>query len=147
MNKMAKNMRNCFPKFAASMRGTAAIEFAFIVPTLALIVVALFDVATIATGRGEMQTASRAAIQYAINGGSDMTVAQTQGLNAWNSEPSDGALSATTSCLCAGSAFDCQTICADNSYPKEYVTVTASGTLGGRMLSHYETITEVVRVR
>ena len=147
MNKMAKNMRNFSQKFAASMHGTAAIEFAFIVPTLALIVVGLFDVATIATGRGEMQTASRAAIQYAINGGSDMSVAQTQGLNAWNSEPSDGALTATTACLCAGSAFDCQTICADNSYPKEYVTVTASGTLGGRMISHYDTITEVVRVR
>ena len=140
-------MCNIFRNFGASMRGTAAIEFAFIVPTLALIVLALFDVATIATGKGEMQTAARAAIQYAIAGGSDMAVAQTQGINAWNGEPADGALSAVSACLCGASAWDCQTICADNSYPKEYVTVSASGTLGGHMIRHKETVTEVVRVR
>jgi Flp pilus assembly protein TadG len=147
MNDRAKTMRNCLPKFAASMRGTAAIEFAFIVPVLALIVLSLADIATIAIGMGEMQTASRAAIQYAIAGGADMAVAQTQGLKAWNSEPADGALTAVSACLCGATATDCQVLCADGSFPNEYVTVTASGTLGGHMISKSETLTEVVRVR
>ena len=147
MNDRANTMRNFLPKFAASMQGTSAIEFAFIVPVLSLIVLSLADVATIAIGMGEMQTASRAAVQYAIAGGADMSVAETQGLNAWNSEPSDGALTAVSACLCGTTATDCQVLCADQSFPNEYVTVTAHGTLGGHMISKYETLTEVVRVR
>jgi Flp pilus assembly protein TadG len=140
-------MRSVFRKFAASMHGTAAIEFAFIVPVLTVIVVTLADVATIAIGVGEMQTAARASVQYAINGGTDMTVARTQGLNAWDSEPSDGALTAVASCSCSGTTHDCQSLCTDSSYPKEYVTVSASGTLHGHMISKKENITQVVRVR
>ena len=140
-------LRKFFPHFTGSRRGTAAIEFAFIVPVLTLIVVTLADVATIAIDMGEMQTAVRAAIQYAIAGGTDMSVAQTQGLNAWNGEPADGAVTATTACLCAGAANDCQVLCADGTYPKEYITVSASGTLSGRMISKHETLSEVVRVR
>jgi len=145
--KTANCLRRSLFHFAASRRGTAAIEFAFIVPALALIVVALADVAAIAVGMGEMQTAVRAAIQYAIAGGTDMTVAQTQGLNAWSGKPADGAVTATAACLCAGAANDCQVLCADGTYPKEYITVSASGTLSGRMISKHESLSEVVRVR
>jgi Flp pilus assembly protein TadG len=145
--KTTDRLRKALLGFVVSGRGTAAIEFAFIVPVLTLIVVTLADVATIAVGMGEMQTAARAAIQYAIAGGTDMTVAQTQGLNAWNSKPSNGAITATLACLCGTTPSDCQVLCADQSYPKEYITVSASGTLSGRMISKNESLTEVVRVR
>jgi Flp pilus assembly protein TadG len=147
MENRAKTMRRLFRKFVTSKQGTAAIEFAIIVPALTVIVVTLADVATIATGMGEMETAARAAIQYAMNGGTDMTVATTQGLNAWDNEPSDGALSAEASCTCSGSAADCETPCSDNSVPEEFVTVTASATMGGSIIRRTENFTEKVRVR
>jgi Flp pilus assembly protein TadG len=147
IEKKAKAMRNFFRKLATSMQGTAAIEFAFIVPVLTVIVVTLADVANIATGVGEMETAARAAVQYAMNGGTDMTVAQTQGLNAWDNEPSDAALSAVASCSCSGVAADCEIPCSDNTVPDEFVTVTASGTMGGSVIKRTENFTQKVRVR
>ena len=147
MSTTGKRFRVLITGFAAARNAASAIEFAIIAPLLALIVITLGDVATIATGVGEMQTAIRASIQYAMNGGLDMTIAQTQGVNAWDSKPANGTLTATTACYCAAAGADCQTPCADNSAPEKVVTVTASGTLGGNTIQRNETITEKVRVR
>ena len=140
-------LREAVTKFVAAGSGTSAIEFAFIAPVLVAIIITLPDVANIGAGIGEMQTAVRASVQYAMYGGTDMTVAQTQGTNAWDNMPSGGTLTASLACSCSGAAADCQTPCADNSAPAMYVTVTATGTLGGKMISKNETVTESVRVR
>jgi Flp pilus assembly protein TadG len=147
MSKIMKQFRDLFTNVVISRKATSAIEFAIIAPVLAAIVIALADVATIATGVGEMQTAIRASIQYAMNGGTDMATAQTQGTNAWDSKPADGTLSATTACFCGAAGSDCQTPCADNTAPQKFITVTASGTLGGNTIKRAESITEKVRVR
>jgi len=144
--RIATRLRDFAFSFAASRRGTAAIEFAFIVPVLAAIVITVADVANIATGRGEMQTAIRASLQYAMNGGTDMTVAQTQGNNSWDGKPSDGTLTATRACYCGNDTHSCTSICGDNTYPTMYVTVTASGTMGGSVIRHLERITGKVRI-
>ncbi len=133
--------------FAKQREGVSAIEFGLIAPILAAIVLGLANIATIATGVGEMQTAVRAAVQYAMNGGTDMTVAQTQGTNAWQSEPSDGSFTATSACFCGTTGSDCQTVCSDNTVPKKFITVTASGSYGTGVLKKSETVTEQVRVR
>ena len=147
MSKMKNRTCQLIAKFAGGRSGTSAIEFGFIAPVLVAIVITLPDVATIAAGIGEMQQAVRASVQYAMNGGTDMTVAQTQGTNAWDNMPSGGTLTASSACLCGSTAADCQTPCADNSAPAMYVTVTATGTLGGKVVTRNETVTEKVRVR
>jgi Flp pilus assembly protein TadG len=147
MQKKLSHMSRIVANFAAARSGTSAIEFAFIAPVLVAIVLTLPDVANIGAGVAEMQTAVRASVQYAMNGGTNMTTAQTQGVNAWDSKPGDGTLNASLACSCSGAAADCQTPCADNTAPAMYVTVTATGTLGGHVIQQSETVTEKVRVR
>ena len=136
---------NSVSGFISTCHGTAAVEFAFIIPILTLIVLTISDVTTIATGVGEMHTAARAAIQYAMNGGTDMTVAKTQTTDAWQSEPADGAMSVIQACTCSGSSHSWSTTCSDGSSPYVFVTATATGTLGGSMIKQSKTITETVR--
>ncbi len=140
-------LRNFATGFARRREGVSAIEFGLILPVLATVVLGLTDIATITTGVGEMQTAVRAAIQYGMDAGTDMSVAQTQGTNAWQSEPSDGSLTATSACYCGSSGSDCHTVCSDSTVPKKFITVTASGTYGSNMIRQKKTVTETVRVR
>lgn len=133
-------------RFLRSKDGTAAIEFALLLPILTVGVLFLSDAVTIGTGASEMQSAVRASIQYAMNGGTDMTVAKNQGILAWADEPSDGNLTVTKACTCGASAGICGTLCADGSDPATYITGVATGTLGGNVLSISKTVTESVRV-
>jgi Flp pilus assembly protein TadG len=133
--------------FRGAQGGSAAVEFALIGPIFATAVVLLSDVANIMVGVGEMETGMRAATQYAMNGGIDMSIAQTQGLQAWDKRPAGGSISATRACLCTGAAADCTVPCADGSIPETYVTVTANGTWTGNMISRTQTLSQKVRQR
>ena len=134
-------------KFLCAHRGSAAIEFGLIAPALLTMVLTVKDITDISVGVGAMQTAMRASIQYAMNGGTDMTVAQTQGTQAWNNMPSGGTLTATKSCTCSGTSHSCTTLCSDNTSPQMYIAVSASATFGGTLISQPESLTETVRVK
>ena len=134
-------------RFSANKSGQSGLEFAFIVPALAVGVLFISDVANIAMGASQMQTAVRTSIQYAMNGGLDMSVAQAQGTQAWVNKPHDGTLSAAQSCKCASAGATCGALCPNGSVPWTYVTVVASGTLGGSMISQTKTVTESVRTQ
>jgi Flp pilus assembly protein TadG len=137
--------RKLVSKFIASHRGNAAVEFAIVVPLLAGIVVTVADVANIGTGVGEMNIAVRAAIQYAMNGGTDMMVAKNQALNAWQNEPSGGTMTVVQSCTCSGASHSCSTTCSDGSSPYVFVTATAKATFHGSMVTQSKTVTEKLR--
>jgi Flp pilus assembly protein TadG len=134
-------------RFAAHSGGAAATEFALIVPVLAGLVVAVDDFANISIGSGEMQTAARSAIQYAMHGGTDMTAAQALGMQAWNNKPSDAAMTVVQACMCGTVASACTAPCPDNSFPLKFVTVTASGTYGGSIYHTTNHLSEKVRLR
>lgn len=127
--------------------GAAAIEFAFLLPVLTVGILSISDVANIAIGESQMQSAVRASIQYAMNGGTDMSVAQTQGTSAWSNKPPSGTLTVTKSCLCGSAAGTCGQLCADGSVPSTYVTAVASATLGGNVISTTKSVTESVRTQ
>jgi Flp pilus assembly protein TadG len=127
--------------------GQSGLEFAFIVPALAVGILFISDVANIAMGASQMQTAVRTSIQYAMNGGSNMTVAQTQGVQAWANMPTSGTLSAAQSWRCGSGAGTAGQLCPDGSVPTSWVTVVASATLGGTMISQPKTVTESVRIQ
>jgi hypothetical protein len=127
--------------------GQSGLEFAFIVPALAVGILFIADVANIAMGASQMQTAVRTSIQYAMNGGQSMSVAQAQGVQAWANKPHDGTLTAAQSCKCGAAGGICGALCPDGSVPWTYVTVVASGTLGGGMITQQKTVTESVRTQ
>src|SRR5215469_12577339 len=109
--------------FRGSNSGIAATEFALVLPFLAAIVITLPDVAQMASGVVQMESAVRASIQYAMGGGSDMAKAQTVGTSAWSDMPNNAQLTASTSCLCNGAAGTCGQACADGTPPQTFVTV------------------------
>ena len=144
---MTRTLRYLLTKFGRDTRGTSAIEFALISPVLIACVVALSDVNNVQFQAANMQTGVRAGIQYALKGGTDSAIMQTQANNAWTNKPSGGTLTATKVCRCAGVAHACDTLCADFTPSQIYMTVTANATLGGNYISIAKTATETVRVR
>ena len=135
-------------RFQRDARGTSAIEFAIIAPLLMAALVGLADVSSIAYGSSNMQTAVRAGIHYAMAGGTDETVAQSQANAAWTRKPADGVVTSGKVCKCAGLVVgDCDAFCPSLLRPEIYITVTATGSLGGNFYSMTQTSSETVRVR
>lgn len=127
--------------------GTAAIEFAMVLPVLATIVVCLPDLSQAVTGVLEMEGAARASVQYAMGGGTDMSAAQTIGMASWTTKPTNAKLTASEACLCNGAGGTCGQVCPDGTNPQTYFTVVASGRMGGSMIYFQKSISRSVRVQ
>jgi hypothetical protein len=82
-----------------------------------------------------------------MHGGTDMGAAQTLGMQAWNNRPPGASMTVVSACLCGAAAGSCTAPCPDNSFPTQFVTVTASGTFGGNVFHTTKTITEKVRLK
>lgn len=136
-----------FRRFLNATGATAAVEFALVLPILASIAVTLPDVGNLASGDMNMEAAVRASAQYAMNGGSDMATARAIGMSSWTSKPDTAALTTSKACLCGAVGATCGQICQDGSLPVTYVTVTASATLGGTVISLPLSTTQVVRIQ
>jgi Flp pilus assembly protein TadG len=136
-------------RFGRNQRGTAAIEFAMILPVLSALIIPLVDVANFAIGVSQMYTTNRSVIQYAMNdaNNADMSAARNLGLASWSGRPADGTLSAVMACQCSALAHDCNTPCPDNNPPQSFVTVTSSATFTGNVFSMHKSVTSEVRVR
>src|SRR5678815_5290249 len=109
-------------RFAKCDSGTSAIEFAAVVPMLAFGTIGISDVANMGMQASDMEGAVRASVQYVMNGGSDMTVARTQGTQAWASKPAGGSINVSMSYYCGAAAGTANTLCADGNVPTAYVT-------------------------
>ncbi len=127
--------------------GTAAVEFGLLAPVLAIMVLGISQVSAILVGSSDMETASRAAIQYVLNGGSDMSVANAAGMQAWDNKPANGTLTSSEYCTCDGVTSPCTQACPDGSAPYEYVSVVTTGELGGSVFYLNRAQTQIARVR
>jgi Flp pilus assembly protein TadG len=142
-----RGIRTLLSRLKTSDGGVAAVEFAMILPVLAVIVISLPDVSQAVTGVIQMENAARASVQYAMGGGNDMSVAHTVGMQSWTIKPTDAVLTGSQSCKCGAAAGTCGQLCADGTNPQTYFTVVASGTLGGSNINFQKTITRSVRVQ
>lgn len=133
-------------RFTRELHASAAIEFAIIVPVLAIIVVMISDASSVAVGASHMETALRSSVQYAMNGGIDMSQAQAVGVQAWQGKPNGSNLTVTSICKCGTAGGICSQICPDGSLPQTFVSAVASASLGGSMIHLQKTLSETVRV-
>ena len=133
-------------RFARELHANAAIEFAIIVPVLAVVAVMISDASNVALGASHMESALRSSVQYAMNGGTDMSQAQTVGMLAWQGKPDGASLNVTSVCKCGAAGGDCDQICPDGSLPQTFVSATASAALGGSVIHLQKTLSETVRV-
>ena len=134
-------------RLAPSVSGTSAVEFALIAPILVTMVLGISQVSEVLVGSSHMQTAARASIQYILNGGSDLTAAESAGLQAWADKPANATLVASEYCTCHGYTAVCTQTCTDGDVPARYIKATAIGTLGGSIYTVNKTMTETARVR
>ena len=125
--------------------GTSAIEFGLVSPILILMCIALYDINDMSYRTSNMQTAIRAGVQYAMNGGEDLDQAEAIVNGAWSRKPSDGVVDATASCKCAGITQACNSTCGVTM--NKWITITATGTIGGNYYSTFQTKTETIRIK
>ena len=126
-------------------KGTAAIEFGLVLPVLAAIAVGVPDVANIATGAINMDGAVRAGVQYAMNGGTNTSSVATFASRNWVSEPQGATMAASEACYCDGVVLTCGQPCAGTT--SSFITVVATATLGGSMISMPISKSQKVRIQ
>lgn len=143
LKRIFKSIRGVF----VSNHGAAAVEFALVVPILATIVLGVSQVTDILVGSSRMETAARASIQYLLDGGTDVTAAQSVGMQAWPNPPTSATLVASEYCTCNGVTSVCTQTCVDGTVPLEYASVTASADLGGAVYNLSKTLTQTARLR
>ena len=147
LRRFARQSARRAAAMARSRSGTAAVEFALIVPALATIFLGVSQVSDLVVGTTHMQTGVRTSIQYALDGGTDMTAGANLGLSAWQNKPSNATLAASEYCTCDGETTVCTQTCSDGSVPNEFVTATATGRVGGTIYYANKTLTETARIR
>jgi len=128
-------------------RGVAAVEFALIVPVLALVVAGINDGAQQILMQNNMHSGVSAAAQYVMSGGSDLSTAQAVGLSAWPSHSDSATMIAAKACYCGGATGDCGTLCPDQTVPAAYITITAGDTYSGWYMTRQISTNQTVRVR
>jgi Flp pilus assembly protein TadG len=132
-------------KILGDERGAAAIEFGLVLPVLAGIVILLPDTTETAVGAINMDGAVRAGIQYAMNGGTNTSSIQTYATRNWISKPNGATMNASLACYCDSSTITCGQPCTGAT--SSYVTVAATATVGGNMISVPLSKTQTVRVQ
>lgn len=139
-------MRKASPtrRFARSRDGMAAVEFALLVPVMAIMIVGMVDAWSYVSHQAATQAAATAGARYYLEGGTDDSTARAFALAAWSDRPADAAVTITRSCECGSTSVSCSSSCNGGSLPKVWVSVAAQSAWRDHAATTYA---EVVRVR
>lgn len=140
-------MIKCLLRLLRDRQGNTAIEFAFIAPVLAALMVGATDLAHIAFERSDMLGATRAGSQYFMAGGTDLERARTIIEQGWGSMPETARVLVTRTCECGGQVAQCNLLCPDQSVPVSYANIEIESEINGVFVEYYETASDKVRVR
>ena len=127
--------------------GVSAVEFALIAPVLGFLVVAGYDAVNFAGAFTSMQRAERSGIQYFMNGGTSMDVVKSIITTSWRNPPSNSTVNASEVCKCGATVTTCGSNGACLTTYTANMTVTASATVQGFLMSIPESKSETVRVQ
>jgi Flp pilus assembly pilin Flp len=133
--------------FLPDKGGASAVEFALILPVLALILIGVGEIGHVIYQRTDMHGALRTGGQYVLNGGRDLATARELVLRSWNSAPEDREVETLRFCLCQEVEHACSAPCDDDSIPEAYVRLSARATLGGVLVEYGESADDSIRIR
>lgn len=108
-------------------KGTAAIEFALIVPMLFLVLSGIFNFGLILIKKNQLNSVINAGVLYSIRTPSNTSNIQNKMTSATSISPLTS--SVTSYCACSGTVASCSSVCGDGSAPSSFVTMTASSTV------------------
>ena len=141
-------------KFFRNENGTGAIELAFIAPFLALVLLGTISGWSYYQQNNYMRDGLEVAGKYFLQGGTSQATAVSIAKAAWSGKPADGTVAVNKTCICAGAAASCSSVCSDGSVPETHWTIEASSVFNDPFfinpmfpdgLALYER--EVIRVR
>ncbi len=114
------------PKFVRNESGVGAIEFAFIAPMLALVLVGIMSGWAYYQQNNYMRDGLEVAGKYFLQGGTSQATAVSIAKAAWTDKPAGGTVEVNKTCYCAGVAHSCSSVCSDSSVPETHWTIEAS---------------------
>lgn len=113
-------------------RGTAAIEFGFMIPLLSLMIVSVTDIGLAVYRKMQVAGAAQAGVQYAIARGFDTNGVSNAVTSATNSTAITASPGPVQFCGCPTSAgvssVSCGTVCTGGAQAGTYATVSAQAT-------------------
>jgi Flp pilus assembly protein TadG len=134
-------------QFRTDRGGTAAVEFAILIPMLIAMVIGVIQYGGQIVGHQQMHNGIASGAVYVMRGGADTTAIHDIAFGAWSNKPSDASISVAQSCTCAGVTASCSTLCSDQSYPLAFTTISGSGTYTGPFATQSMSATQVIRTR
>jgi Flp pilus assembly protein TadG len=140
---MLKSMR----KLARNKSGAAAVEFALTVPILLFALLGVVDLGRSVYQRADMESALRAGIQYFMNGGSDLTLAQQIVNESWTTKPQGVTVVADQVCFCGTAVSACNAVCSGGAYPVSFNRLSATAVFPGILVDNAYSAQQTVRVR
>lgn len=121
--------------FFRNDRGIGAIEFALVAPMVILVLAGIFSGSSYIQQVSSMRDSVEAAAKYYIQGGTTDSKALAIADAAWSDKPSDGTVSVTRTCICAGAAAGCSGLCSSGSVPEIHLTIVATSTWSSPLLT------------
>ncbi|QDW40181.1 pilus assembly protein [Bradyrhizobium sp. KBS0727] len=125
-------LRRLFDRAASDTGGAVAVEFGFLVPVLALMVVAVIDIGLGVYRKMQVEDAAQAGVQYAIMHNFDANAISDAVTSATNSTAVAASPLPVSFCGCATgssiSTVSCGTTCPGGALAGTYTTVSAQAT-------------------
>lgn len=134
-------------KFLRNDRGAAAVEFAFIAPVLAALMLGVFDLGRMTYDRTDLHSAVRSGAQYFMAGGDDVEAAILVIEQSWSSRPEMSQVTVEKCCKCAGVDAPCGQLCDDGSVPDIVHELEATAYFAGLFGQYEVSVNEFVRTR
>lgn len=128
-------------------RGAAAVEFAFIAPVLAALMLGVFDLGRMTYDRTDLHSAVRSGAQYFMAGGDDVASAIQVIEESWSSRPEMSQVSVEKCCKCTGVDAPCGQLCDDGSVPDIVHELVATAYFSGLFGQYEVSVNEFVRTR
>lgn len=147
MGKAMLSRTPLWKRLARDRSGVTAIEFALVAPMMAAALVLTLDVSLYVVNRTRMHSGIRAGIQYLMDNGRNLDQLESIVSQSWSEKPANANIETERYCLCSDTRHVCNVLCADDSAPESYFSISASGTLKGLMSDRELAATEELRVR
>lgn len=136
-----------FRAMADARRGTAAVEFALVVPVLAALLLGVFDLGQMAYDRTDLHGAVRSGAQYFMAGGDSPEAATALIEQSWTNRPPNSGVAVVRCCKCSEVDAPCGQLCPDGSVPDIIHQITATASFVGVFGEYEVEVEETVRAR
>ncbi|TPN80793.1 pilus assembly protein [Mesorhizobium sp. CU2] len=121
-------MRSAAIRFRKSRNGTAAVEFALVLPVLTVALLSTADGWSYVTASLAMRAGVKTAANLVMAGATNDSSTQAVALASWENKPDDATVSLNRKYMCGTTEVTSTTLCSGPKMPTIYVQIQASGT-------------------